>query len=140
MKSQTIKSDITEFRSSFWKIDYPSKYVVKKQGGVVSIVAEDGVGSLDISGYVKDTDVHLDDLKSLAKDCVPQNAEVRGAAVGNLSGLATEVVIQGRFWRMWVVSKERLMLYITYNCLVEDRNVETDSINLLISSIEWRPD
>lgn len=133
-----MKNEFLEYSSTYWKIKYPADWPVEKHDDTISFVADNGVGALQISAYLKDGKVTDDDLKELIEDEIPPDSKPVTFELEDFRGLAAEFRFAGHFWRMWLLTKEKLLLYITYNCEFTDREVERELADKMINSLKWQ--
>ena len=67
--------DFRRYESDYWNINYPSDWEAELfKGGVSFLDDENGVGALQISGYIKNENITLKDINELIEDEVPANS------------------------------------------------------------------
>ena len=54
---------------------------------------------------------------------------------GDYSGYQYEYLERGSFYRQWWLVNERTIIFITYNCNPESKDIEIDEINKIVNSI-----
>jgi hypothetical protein len=125
------------YQTNYWRINYPASWDVEQfENGISFFDDKEGVGSLQISGYLKDEKVTSKDIDELFEDETPGNSELKKRKIGIFEGYSTEYNYEDQFWRMWFLTKDKLLLCITYNCELEDREIEKEIINQIISTLE----
>lgn len=117
-------------------VEYPDNWIVKKCEECISFYAEDGVDALQISAYSKDGIVTLEDLKEFAENEVPKDANVASVFIGNYFGLQSKFEYKKTFWQVLFLAKDKVFLYITYNCDFELKETEKDVILQIINSLK----
>lgn len=131
-----MKSEFSQYQSTFWKIDYPADWVVEKHPECVSFYAEDGFGALQFSAYLKDEKVTKADLDELINDEIPRETQINDIELETFTGIAAEFEYENHFWRTWILRKNKLLLYVTYNCEFEDRQIEREIVNQIVNSLK----
>ncbi len=131
-----MKSKFSQYQSTFWKINYPTEWVVEKHPECVSFYAEDGFGALQLSAYLKDEKVTKADLDELINDEIPQETQINDIELEAFTGIAAEFQYENHFWRTWILRKNKLLLYVTYNCEFEDRQLERAIVNQIVNSLK----
>jgi len=124
-----------EYRSSLWAIELPPGWSAEEGEGCVTLSAGRGVGALQISAYRRDgEDVTDEDLNGLAGDEL-SGTSPRNVSCGDFSGIDVSRAGAERFWREVWLRSGPVLLYVTYNCAAEDRDVELESVNRMLSSL-----
>ena len=131
-----MNKDFSEYESTFWTIKYPSEWIVDAHPGGISFYGKDSVGALQISSYSKDREVATEDLYELIREELPRNVSLNNVVAGDFTGLATEFEYKNHFWRYWILSKRKVLLYVRYNCEFEDSEVERESMEQIINSLK----
>lgn len=130
-------SDVySEYKSTYWTINYPSHWIVRKHKEGFSFYSENGVGALQISAYSKDDEVTERDLIEFAKEEVPEGEDLSKAAIGKYSGIESDFKLADHYWRMWFLRKNQVMLFMTYNCEFEVKNEEREIIDQIVSTLK----
>ena len=128
-----------EYKSSWWAVELPPGWSVEEEKDCVSLSAEQGVGALQISAYRRDGEPVTDeDLCEFAEDELSDGVIPQAVAFGDFRGVATSKVEGKNFWRKLWLRSGALLLYVTYNCAAEDRAVEVEAVNRMLSSLKSR--
>ena len=128
-----------EYKSSWWSIELSSKWSAENEEDCVTLSAEHGVGALQISAYRRDSEVVTDeDLNDFAEGELVDGVIPQDVSWGDFTGSAISYVQDERFWRKLWLRSGSLLLYVTYNCGAEDRVVEVESVNRMLSSLKSR--
>ena len=122
-------NNLSKYKSELWSIAYPSDWLLENNSENISIYTEYGVGTLQLSGYQKDQEVTEDDLMEFVREEVPDGENVREVRLDNFLGFESDYKYTDHYWRMWFLMKKKTVLYVTYNCEFEDKDLERDSIN-----------
>jgi len=119
------------YQRELWSLDMPKGWTYEETGLSVAFYNPGGIGTLNVSVYRKDELVTDSDLRELA-DCV------RLSPVGacDASGFTCNVIQGNRFWIKWWLRSGNVMVFVTYNCDIQDQGTEENEIDHLISSIE----
>lgn len=131
-----MKSEFSQYQSTYWAVNYPFDWIVEKHSECTSFYAQDGVGALQVSAYLKDKEVTQKDLMEFIRGEVPKDENLRKAELSGYVGLETDYKYVDHYWRMWFLMRKNIMLYVTYNCEFDDRNTERDTINQMVESLK----
>jgi len=131
-----MKNGFLEYKSTNWTVKLPNDWIVEEHKECLSFYGEHGIGALQISAYSKDEIVTLEDLKEFAQDEVPKEENIESVIVGSYFGLQVEYEYKKTFWRMWFLARDKVFLYVTYNCDFEERKTERDKVSQIIDSLK----
>lgn len=136
---QTIKYE------GWLNISIPDNWINQDENDLLSFYGKDGIGSIQISCYklipqVEDVSKKLEDVtesyinkKSLNKENI--NLEYFNLNDNKVSRL--EFIEEERYWLVFHILNKTKFLFITYNCLEENKNIEMNITNQIINSIEF---
>ena len=126
--------------SHWWSVQLPTNWLVEEGEECVSLYSPTGVGALQISAYRKDDGVVTDKLLLgfVNKEQNLQNAVPESVHCGELTGFTISHVEDGTFWQKWWIGKGRLLLFVTYNCKVENREVELATVSTIFGTFASR--
>lgn len=123
-----------------WSIKLPVNWQPDEEENCVTFTAENGVGALQISAYRHDNkDVTYKDLLGFAEDKLVEGVELQNITCGEFTGIGISYLVDGNYWRKWWLWRGSLLLYVTYNCSAEERLVEMDSVDQMMSSLKNYP-
>jgi len=115
---------MARYKSAWWSFEPPAGWTGQEEEGCDTFESAGGVGALQISAHRKESsEVSDDDLREFAGD-IP----LRAIALGSLSGFRTRFSDDGTFWIKWWLRTGKTMVHVTYNCAVEERNEEEESL------------
>ncbi|SFE45604.1 protein of unknown function [Chitinophaga sp. CF118] len=129
--------------SNFYSLNVPDTYEIQEDDGVVGIYDEEnGVGAINISSYqipetydfkmeaeLMDFIATNSDYNSLVKLV---NTEIRDNTYGK-----SEFTTDGKdYWKYWLKFKNLKVIYITYNCDYDKKEIERNLIDKIVASIE----
>jgi len=127
--------------TQWWAIEIPEEWEAQYSEDCVSISDCDEVGCLDISALKKQQgDITEDDLRAFAgelldKSLIPQLVECSG-----LSGLYFEYQEDDTAWREWYFAANDLMIYITYNCDLENKDFDVAVVDQILETLTLTSD
>ena len=116
------------FGRETWSLVLPLGWRAWHDDECATIVGPGDVGALQISAAFKDSDVLEADLRDFASDHLDAGAQPSSVHIGDFVGLEITFSDGERFWRQWYLRNARQMLFITYNCALDSRGLEDDSI------------
>ncbi|TDJ29639.1 MAG: hypothetical protein E2O59_03920 [Gammaproteobacteria bacterium] len=106
-------------------------------GSVISLSHPNGVGSLKILPFDAPAVVSEDILRNLTN--VEFSVLLTWKNWGDYSGYQYDYLERGSFYRQWWLTNERTILFITYQCDPESKDIETEEIDKLVRSIKTTP-
>lgn len=124
------------FTDPFWQIEIPDDWQAEQDDGCVSIFHDDSFGILQISAEEFEEDVTFDTLNELAEEHIDAGAEPEELQLGVFDGFELDYSVDNEYWREWYLCYDRLFIYITYNCLLEDESNEDDIIDTILGSLK----
>jgi len=123
-----------------WRLTLAPSWQASDDGDCLSIARLEGLGALQISAARKNTEVTDDDLADFAADHLDAGAIARPVTLGDFSGLAIRYGVDGTHWRQWFLRHGQVALFVTYNCIEADREVEEADIDQMLGSLRTRSD
>ena len=105
-------------------------------GSVVSLSHPNGVGGLKILPYDAPA-VSQDRLRNLTN--VDLSVPLTWQNWGDYSGYQYDYLERGSFYRQWWLTNERTIIFITYQCDPESKDIETEEIDNIVRSITTTP-
>jgi hypothetical protein len=135
------------FHDVLWEIELPTGWSSEQDEDCSSFFAEDGVGALQISDFLKSEAVTDEDLQELAEEHnlrdlsqESQEREVRSSRVqfNTLTGFHIDFCTDGEYWRQWWLRCGQIMIFATYNCTIDKRGVEDEQIDKILSTLQCR--
>ena len=125
-----------EFESTWWSINLLPDWHAEQGVSCTTLWSDDGVGALQVSAYKKtDESVSEKDISELSEGGYPYGAEVKSDRSGVFKGIQASFSENGKYWRKWWLCSDSLMLFITYNCDVEDQRIEVEKVEQMISTL-----
>jgi len=129
-----------EFTSRWWTIELASGWSAKSEESCSSITAEVGVGALQISAYgCTGGPVTEGTCMSLLKGEYPAGVEVLNHNFGQFSGLNVSFSVEKVYWRKWSLRNGSLLLFVTYNCDTEEKDIERSAVDQMLATLKPIP-
>ena len=126
-----------EFESIWWSINLLPDWCAEQENSCTSLWSYEGVGALQVSAYKKTDEVVSEkDISELSEGGYPEGAEVNDDLSGAFKGIRVSFSENGKYWRKWWLCNDSLMLFITYNCDVEDQRIEIEKVEKMISTLK----
>ena len=121
----------------WFSLSYPNNWRAEIEDDCTSLYKEyDGVGALQISAYcsesrpsARESLVEYMDDESIPGEIVT-NRLANGREVAK-----TEFESEESFTRLWFISEDFYLLFVTYICNADYKNVELDEVETIIRSI-----
>jgi hypothetical protein len=128
-----------EFESTWWSIQLPTGWRADREDSCTTISSETGVGALQVSAYQHEGEaVSEKDLSEFSEGDYPEGVSVIDHRFGAFTGLHVSFSENGMYWRKWWLCKDSLLLFVTYNCSVENQNAEYAAIDHMVAAIKPR--
>ena len=108
-------------------------FVSDERGELISIYRPGGVGVLRIQSYVAPGDVSRVVLRNLTN--VEASTRLTWQDWGDFSGYQYSYTESSSFYKQWWLTKERTILFITYNCDADAQQIEIEAIEKMVNSI-----
>ena len=102
-------------------------------GDLISIYHPNGVGILKVGSYSAPDFVSQEILRNMTN--VDFSKPLTWQNWGDYSGYQYKYLERGLFYRQWWLVNERTIIFITYNCDPESKDIETDEIDKIVNSI-----
>jgi hypothetical protein len=106
------------YQTDVWALEQLRGWEAQEQAECVTFLKPNGVGALQIGYAMK-----------------PGGESPDKVTCGPFSGLVAKYATGGRFWRKWWLRRTSLLLYITYNCRLEDKGAEAEEADQIIGSL-----
>src|SRR5438045_1605562 len=104
------------FQRKLWSVDMPEGWTYQETGQSVAFLSPDGVGAFHVSAYQKAEAVTDSDLREFAN-----SVRLSAVSTGNASGFVCKLVQGDEFWMKWWFRLANVMVYVTYNCDIENQ-------------------
>ena len=101
-------------------------------GRVISLLHVDGVGILKMGSYDASA-VSQDRLRNMTN--VEFSIPLAWQNWGDYSGYQYDYLERGSFYRQWWLTNQRTILFITYQCDPELKDIETAEIDKIVRSL-----
>jgi hypothetical protein len=126
-----------EFESTWWSIELLQGWCAEREDCCTSISSEKGAGVLQVSAYHHDGEpVSETDLAEFSEGDYPEGVSLIDHRFGAFTGLHVSFSENGMYWRKWWLRKDSLLLFVTYNCNVENQNAEYAAIDQMVAAIK----
>jgi hypothetical protein len=125
----------TRFGTATWSLLVPDLWRAWHDDECATLVACEEVGALQISVAFKESDVLDADLRDFAAEYLEAGAKARPTQAGDFVGFEIAFSDEEIFWRQWYLRNGRQMLFVTYNCGLESRGVEDNSVRGILASL-----
>lgn len=128
------------FESSYWQVSLPEKWVGEITDGCADLYEEDGFGTLSISESLQDVEVSDDDLLAIASEHLEKGADPLEVEHGDFDGFVLCYEVENESWCEWYLKSGPLLLFITYDCSIEDEGKEDDTVETILDSLRLLKD
>ena len=125
------------YKQRNWELDLPALWVCEFDDNIHTFFSPESYGVLQISEYSKDTEIitneDLFDLIELEDEAIKHLKEI---TIDNFRGFQLRFSEDDTFWTNWWLIKKNILLFITYNCELIDKDKESDVIDNILKTIK----
>ncbi len=123
-------------QTEWWCLELPDEWSAEMEDDCVTISDCDGVGEIDITVVKKaDGEVNDNDLKDFAEDLIEQGLQGQLVEVGAAEGLYFFYDDSDGAWREWYLGAGSLLIYITYNTLMEHKSLDDAIVDEILDTL-----
>ena len=123
------------YTDSYWQITIPDDWIVESDPDCVSVYHEDSFGVLQISAEQFEEDISFETLQEFAEEHIDAGADPEEVGYGVFEGFTLDYDVDNEYWREWYLKYDRLFVFVTYNCSLEDESNEDDIIDTILDSL-----
>ena len=126
-----------EFITEWWRCNIPDDWKSDDSEGCATFTSKNGFGALQISAFKKeDREVTDEDLRDFASDHVNAGANLSSVSFGDFIGLYVAYSVEDQeFWCEYWLRSGQVMIYVTYNCLLSEKENELSTIEDILDSL-----
>ena len=121
--------------TEFWQLDLPVGWETEEEEGVVSLYDPDSSGTLVLSASNEEEDISDDYLEELLSEHIDAGADIEDVEYNDFSGVSCCYDDAEEYWCEWYLRAGPILLFITYNCPIEDEGNEEDVIESILESL-----
>lgn len=124
------------YTEGYWQVNIPDDWQAEQDPDCVSIFHDDSYGILQISSEQFDEEISAEMLQEFAEEHIDAGAEPDEIRLGPFEGFTLDYSIENEYWREWYLRYDRLFVFVTYNCQLEDESNEDDIIETILASLK----
>ena len=125
-----------KYKSAWWSVEFPDDWEAEPDEDCVTFTSERGVGALQISAYRRaGENVTHKDLLEFAENDLAEVESPQNVSFGEFVGFEISYFSDENFWRKLWLRSGSLILFVTYTCAAEEREVETEDVNHILESL-----
>ena len=103
--------------------------------GLDVLYAENGLSEIQLSSVIHEQELTPNDLMHIAEEDLQAGASLQEIDQGEFHGFWFDYQIDKEYWREWYLCCGQLMLFVTYNCPVEDEGKDSDEVDKIIDTL-----
>jgi len=126
---------LQNYITEFWQLDLPVGWETEEEEGVVSLYDPDSSGTLVLSASNEEEDISDDYLEELLSEHIDAGADIEDVEYNDFSGVSCCYDDAEEYWCEWYLRAGPILLFITYNCPIEDEGNEEDVIESILESL-----
>ena len=123
------------FTSQSWQIDLADGWETEQSKHCITICHPDGVGALQISSFQKRGSISRDDLLEATNLDENTQQHLGEKQWGEFQGFQLVYAVDDTFWRKWWLRENNILIFVTYNCAHQDKDVEITAVNQMVCSL-----
>ncbi len=112
-----------------WEAEYDS------EEGIDVLFGDNAHGEVQISSVIHDEELTPNDLMHIAEEDLQAGATPQELDLDDFHGFWFDYSTKEEYWCEWYLCCGQLMLFVTYNCLVEDEGKDYDDVEKIIGSL-----
>jgi len=124
------------YRSTYWQVDLPDDWVSEQEDDSVVLYQPDHGGSVVLSAVREEQEISDEYLADLVEDHIEAGAELEEVELGNFSGLSCCYEGEGEYWCEWYLRSDQTLLFVTYNCSLEEEGTQDDVVESILESLQ----
>lgn len=126
-----------EFKATWWSIKVAPNWRAESEAECTTLWQEEGVGALQISAYkYVSSPVPANDLSDFMDGEFPDDTLIESVTQGQFAGVGVEYVLEEKFWRKRWLTNGQLLVYVTYNCDLANRSIETSTVDQMLETLK----
>ena len=119
-----------------WCLLLPLEWRAEHDDGLVLISDVDQIGEITISTLCKSEGaVSAEEITKMATAESPEVTQWHAAVLGVFQGVTGAFSEGDTAFREWYVTAGQVLLYITYDCDIEDRGMDDAAVDELLSTL-----
>ncbi len=103
--------------------------------GIDVLFGDNAHGEVQISSVIHDEDLTPNDLMHIAEEDLQAGATPQEIDLDDFHGFWFDYSTKEEYWCEWYLCCGQLMLFVTYNCPVEDEGKDFDEVEKMIGSL-----
>ena len=123
------------FGRETWSVVVPSGWRARHDDACATLVADHPIGAVQISAAFKDSEILDADLQDFAAEHLGRGATALSRRAGAFVGFEIAFRDEAHCCRQWYLRSGRQMLFVTYNCRLEQQGVEDEVVELILDSL-----
>lgn len=124
------------YRSAYWQVDLPDDWVSEQEDDSVVLYQPDHGGSIVLSAVREEQEISDEYLEDLVEEHIEAGAELEEVELGNFAGLSCCYEGEGEYWCEWYLRSDQLLLFVTYNCSLEEEGTQDDVVESILESLQ----
>ena len=124
-----------KYITEYWQLDLPVGWETEEEEQVVSLYHPDSSGTLVLSASNEEEDISDDYLEELLSEHIDAGADIDDVEYNDFSGVSCCYDDTEEYWCEWYLRAGPILLFITYNCPIEDEGKEEDVIESILESL-----
>ena len=124
-------------KTSDWQLNLPDHWQTETVDDSLSLFDPASNGTLMVSSTRETYDISDEYLEDLLDQHLDPDAELYELELGNFDGVMCCYESEGEYWCEWFLRCNDVMLYVTYNCPLDDEGSEDDVVESILESIQY---
>ena len=124
------------YESAWWSVELPSGWLGSDDDGCVTFGNVNGAGALQISAFGSgDKEVTDEDLEEFSLGDGKVVSSTHRVSYGQFVGLGIREPTPTGYWRKYWLRARSVLLFVTYNCKLEDEGLEDHDVDRILRSL-----
>lgn len=121
--------------TDYWQVELPDHWQIEQIDDAVSFYDPASSGTLLISTIVEQEDISDEYLEEMLSEHLENDAELQDIEVGAFNGVSCCYEADEGYWCEWYLRHGRIMLFVTYDCALEDEGKEDDVVDSILETL-----
>ena len=125
----------SQFGRETWALVVPEGWRAQHEPACATLVGPDDIGAFQVSAYFRESDVLDGDLRDFASEHLDAGVQPTATRAGDFTGFEIAFSDSESCWRHWYLRNGRQMLFVTYNCDLDQKGTEDGPVLEILGSL-----
>ena len=123
------------YSADLWQVDLPIGWQAEEEEEAVCLFHPTSNGTLTISATKEQQDISDEYMEELLFEHLDAGAELIDVEFGSFAGVSFCYDDNDEYWCEWYLRAGPVLLFVTYNCPLDEEGAEDDVIESILESL-----